>query len=96
MPCPVIASNLHRHTRVAQARPRQAVERRNVLRHLVEQTFDGQETILAGDVVNQIVQEIPFGRASPGGSTAFMNFCTRPLVFVNVPRFSAWAQPGKT
>ena len=37
---------------VAQAGPREAVERGDILRHLVEQTFDGQETILAGDVVN--------------------------------------------
>ena len=29
------------------------------------------------------------GRASPGGLTAFINFCTRPFVLVKVPRFSA-------
>src|ERR1043166_8087574 len=29
------------------------------------------------------------GRASPGGSTALKNFCTRPLRLVKVPRFSA-------
>ena len=63
----------------------------------LNKTFDGQETVLASDVENQVVQEIPFRRAHrPGGSTAFMNFCTRPLVFVNVPRFSACAQPGNT
>mgnify|MGYP006268567371 CR=1 FL=1 len=34
------------------------------------------------------------GRASPGDSTARMNFWTRPLTLVNVPRFSACAHPG--
>src|SRR5207247_9449809 len=55
----VFALNCYGHACVTQAGPRQAVERRHVFRHLVEQTFDGQETVLAGDVVNQIVQTLP-------------------------------------
>src|SRR5450756_721684 len=47
--------DLHRYAGVAEARPRQAVERRNVRRHLVKQTFDGHEAVLAGDVVDEVV-----------------------------------------
>ena len=35
-----------------------------------------------------------YPQASPDGSRAFVNFCTRPFTFVNVPRFSACEQPG--
>ena len=52
---------MDRHTRVAQPGPGQAVERRNFLRHLVEQAFDAGKTVLAGDVVDQFVQKFPFG-----------------------------------
>src|ERR1700733_822505 len=58
--------DFHRHSGVAESRPRQTVERRNVLRHFVEQTFDGQKTILAGDVENQVVQKFPFGARLAG------------------------------
>ncbi len=47
--------DLHRHTGVAQARPRHAVESGNVFRHFIEQTFNRHKTVLAGDVVNDIV-----------------------------------------
>jgi len=79
---------------VTQTRPRQAIECGHFLGHLVEQAFDAGKTILAGDVVNQFVQEFPFRTSVPRGSTAFKNFCTRPLPLVKVPRFSAWAQPA--
>ena len=38
-------SNLNRHAGVAERGPGHAVECGNFLRHLVEQTFDGRETI---------------------------------------------------
>src|SRR5688572_7521681 len=43
------SSNFHRHARITQTCPRQAVECGNFFRHLVEQTFDARKTILAGD-----------------------------------------------
>src|SRR6267378_1243717 len=43
--------DFHRRAGVAQACPRQAVERGNVLRHFVEQAFDRHKAVLAGDVV---------------------------------------------
>src|SRR5450432_2148800 len=47
--------DLHRHAGVAKVCPRQAMERRNILRHFVEQAFDRHEAVLAGDVVNEVV-----------------------------------------
>src|ERR1035437_5878293 len=47
--------NLHRHAGVAKGLPRQTVERGNVLRHLIEQTFNRHKTILAGDIVIEVV-----------------------------------------
>src|SRR4030095_4597812 len=41
--------------------PRQALEGRNLLRHLVEQSLNGHESIMAGDVINHLVQELPLG-----------------------------------
>src|ERR1700679_179605 len=52
--------DLHRHAGVAETCPSQAVERRNVLRHFIEQTFNRHETILAGDVVHEVMQKFPF------------------------------------
>ena len=86
--------DFHGHTRIAQTRPRQTVERGHFLRHLVEQTFDRRGTFWPVTLPTNSRKNSHSGRASPGGSTAFMNFCTRPLTFVNVPRFSACAQPG--
>ena len=50
---------------VTQACPGQTMERRDFLRHLVEQTFDACKTILPGDVVNQLVQKFPFRTRVP-------------------------------
>src|SRR5277367_1640337 len=47
--------NCYRRSRVTERRPRQTVERGNVLRHFVEQTFDGHKTVLAGDIVNEVM-----------------------------------------
>src|SRR5687768_6519448 len=54
-------SNLNRYAGVAERGPGHAVERGNFLRHLVEQTFDARETVLAGDVENEFMQKFPFG-----------------------------------
>src|SRR3954468_22276431 len=54
-------SNLDRYAGVAERGPGHAVERGNFLRHLVEQTFDAREAVLAGDVENEFVQKFPFG-----------------------------------
>ena len=50
-----IGSNMNCYSSVAKRGPGHAVERGNFLRHLVEQTFDARETILAGDVENEFV-----------------------------------------
>src|SRR5882724_13112444 len=52
--------NRHRHTRVAQSGPGQPVERRNFLRHLVEQPFNAGKAVFARHIVDQLVQELPF------------------------------------
>src|SRR5436309_11442068 len=44
------ALNFYRHARVTEAGPRQSVESRHVLRHLVEQTFDGGKTVATSDI----------------------------------------------
>src|SRR5208282_6311072 len=59
-------SDWHRCARVAEARPRQTVERGHILRHFVEQTFNRQETVLTSDVIDQIMQKFPF-RAGVAG-----------------------------
>ena len=71
--------DLYGHAGVAQSRPRQAIERGNVPGHFVKQPFNAHEAVLAGDVIDEVVQEFPFGPASPGAATACMNFWTRPL-----------------
>src|SRR5208282_2580512 len=58
-------SDWHRCARVAEARPRQTVERGHILRHFVEQTFNRQETVPAGDVIDQIMQKFPFRTGVP-------------------------------
>ena len=47
-------------------------------------------------ITSRAAETLRSARASPCGWIACMNFCTRPSRFVNVPRFSACAQPGKT
>ena len=39
--------------------------------------------------VTRLARNSHSGRASPGGSTAWLNRCTQPLILVNEPRFSA-------
>src|SRR5271169_4204088 len=51
----------HRHAGVAQARPRHTIERRDILCHLVEQAFNRHETVLAGDIMDEVMQKFPFG-----------------------------------
>ena len=46
--------------RVPKRRPGQSLERRDFLRHLVEQAFDAGKAVLAGDIENQLVQKFPF------------------------------------
>src|SRR5208282_1892416 len=66
--------DLHRHAGVAESRPRQTVERGNVLRHFVEQTFNRHKTVLAGDVVNEVMQKFPFGARVAGRFDGFHEF----------------------
>ena len=66
--------DLHRHAGVTEARPRQTVERGNVLGHFVEQTFNRHKTVLAGDVVNEVVQKFPFGARVAGCLDRFHEF----------------------
>src|SRR3954471_18645802 len=61
-----IPSNLNRHSRVAQPGPCHSRERRNFFRHLVEQSFNAHETVLAGYVENEFVQDFPFRPRDPG------------------------------
>src|SRR5664279_4954366 len=58
--------NWHRHAGVAQSRPHQAVERGNIFRHFVEQTFNRHKTVPAGDVVDEVMQKFPLGARVPG------------------------------
>src|SRR5216683_749514 len=58
--------NWNRHSHIAQAGPTQSVECRDFPRHLIEQAFDARKTVLAGNVVNQLVQKFPF---RPGVAT---------------------------
>src|SRR5437016_3595769 len=57
---PFLKLNLYRHALVTQRRPGDSVERRNFLRHLVEQTLDGGISVFAGDIVHQFMQKLPF------------------------------------
>src|ERR1035437_1157140 len=66
--------NLHRHASVAKGLPRQTVERGNVLRHFVEQSFNRHKTVLAGDVVNEFMQEFPLGTRVAGCFDGFHKF----------------------
>src|SRR5712664_1549264 len=52
--------SFHRLPCVSQTRPGQAAERRDFLRHLVEQSFDAHKTIAPGHIEYQLVQKLPF------------------------------------
>src|ERR1700722_1180448 len=58
--------DLHRRSSIAQTGPGQAVEGGNILCHFVEQTFDRHKTVLAGHVVDEVMQKFPF-RAGVAG-----------------------------
>src|SRR6185436_15952473 len=62
----MVESDLHAHTAIAQGGPGEPIERWHFLRHLVEQALDGHESILPRDVVDQFVQEFPFGTRIAG------------------------------
>src|SRR5260370_30340706 len=66
--------NWHHRSRVAEAGPRQTIERGNVLRHFVEQSFNRQKTVLASDIVNEVVQKFPFGSRVAGRFDRFHKF----------------------
>ena len=68
--------DLHRYAGVAERGPSQAAERGHFLGHLVEQTFDGHKAVLAGDVVDEVMQKFPFGARVAGrfhGLHEFLN-----------------------
>src|SRR5665213_18335 len=66
--------DLHRHSGFAERRPRQTIERGNVPRHFVEQTFNRQKTVLSRDVVNEVMQKFPFGASVAGSFDRFHKF----------------------
>src|SRR6516225_9909791 len=61
----------HRHAGVSQPRPRKAIKRRNFFSHLVKEALDADVTILAGNIENQLVQELPFRTCVPARLDCF-------------------------
>src|SRR3954470_3831399 len=58
-------------SQIAEASPGQSFERGDFGSHLVKQSFDCGEAILAGDIENELVQEFPF---RPGVALRFDGF----------------------
>src|ERR1043165_606694 len=59
--------DLNRHSSVSDPGPRQALERRHLARHLIEQAFDAHEAVLSRDVKDQLMKKLPFRAAVPFG-----------------------------
>src|SRR6266540_4998377 len=55
----MVRSERHRHARISERGPGEAVERAHFLCHLVEQALDGDKPVLPRDVIDQFVQEFP-------------------------------------
>src|SRR6266542_150040 len=53
-------SYLNSHSQSTETRPREPAERRHLPGHLIEQAFDGHETVPAADVEHQFMQKFPF------------------------------------
>src|ERR1039457_654791 len=71
--------DLHRHAGVAESLPRQTIERGHFLRHLVEKAFDGHKAVLAGDIVDEVMQKFPFGARVTGGFHGLHEFLDAAL-----------------
>src|SRR5436305_5192451 len=63
------------HTSISELVPGQAIERGDFGRHLIEQTLDADESVLASDIEHQLVQKFPFRP----GMTAWFDRFQKPL-----------------